>query len=418
MFRFYSFGILLYGLAIRIAGLVNEKAALWVRGRKALFQQLINALGDPALRRDERRLAWFHCASLGEFEQGRPLMEAFRKQYPDIIILLTFFSPSGFENRKTYTGADLIFYLPLDTRRNARRFVNLVSPDVAFFVKYEFWFNYLTVLQERSTPHYLVSGIFRPDQHFFKWYGDWPRRVLKGFTHIFVQNRTSRELLEFVGIDQVSVTGDTRFDRVAEIASLHKEFPLISLFSQGSPVIVAGSTWPPDDEFFIRFFQEYSGSLRLILAPHEIREESIMALQNRFGSNAVRNSQLTEATAAEARVLIIDSIGMLAHLYRFGQIAYIGGGFGAGIHNTLEAAVFGVPVVFGPNHGKFHEALELVAHGGGFPVRQYAEFDEIMRKFLADKEFLAKASAAAKEYVASHTGATSTILSTIGNADR
>jgi len=408
----YSIVIILYGTFIRFASLFNAKAKAWVEGRKNLFGSLKTALDK---NRGNRKLVWFHCASLGEFEQGRPLIEAYREEHPDSFILLSFFSPSGYENRKTYKHADYITYLPLDTRRNVRRFLDLTRPELAFFIKYEFWFNTLRELQKRKIPHYLVSAIFRADQHFFKWYGDWPRNILKGFTHIFVQNENSSELLEFVGIRNVTLSGDTRFDRVFQIASLHKEYPLIERFAAGSTVLVAGSSWPADEELLLRFMNEQPGKLKMIIAPHEVDEETIRSLISRCPLQTGRYSQLKEDTVHSCQVLIIDSIGMLSQLYRYGQIAYIGGGFGAGIHNILEAAVYGMPVIFGPNYGKFHEAIELTGAGGAFPVHNYEQLNNLLISWLSDPAKITVHGNTSKGYVNERTGATRRILSVLSS---
>jgi 3-deoxy-D-manno-octulosonic-acid transferase len=399
----------MYGLIIRLTAKFNNKARLWVQGRKRLFEDLELAISE----KKSGKRAWFHCASLGEFEQGRPLMDAFRLEHPDYLIILTFFSPSGYENRKNYKGADIISYIPLDTRDNASRFLEIIRPDVVFFVKYEFWFNLLDIIQQKNIPHYLVSAIFRADQHFFKWYGDWPRSVLKGFTHIFVQNEYSAELLEFVGITNVSISGDTRFDRVVEIAAQASQFPLIEAFSKGETVLVAGSTWPADEEILIKYLNENPGKIKMILAPHEVHESGIESIISKSVAVATRYSIFTEDQAGNTSLLIIDSIGMLSQLYRYGKIAYIGGGFGAGIHNILEAAVYGMPVFFGPNYGKFHEAIELIGSEGGIAVHSYTDFEKKLNHFLEDSSKLAKASAASKDFVYSRIGATSVILQLI-----
>lgn len=410
MQRLYSIGIFLYGLSIKIASVFNHKAALWVKGRIRIFEQLSTALEKSSLDRHNRKLAWFHCASLGEFEQGRPVMEAFRKIHPEYIILLTFFSPSGYEIRKAYTGADLVFYLPLDTRKNAARFIGLVKPDVAFFVKYEFWFNFLELLHEKKIKTFLISAIFRGDQHFFKWYGSWSRSILRDFTHIFVQNNYSHELLSFVGVENVTVSGDTRLDRVADIAADIKEFPLIKAFARNSMVLIAGSTWPPDEELLVKYLKTNKYQVKTIIAPHEIEEAKIRTLIEKLGLRAGRYSQANPQNILTWEVLIIDSIGMLAHLYNYGTIAYIGGGFGEGIHNILEAAVFGLPVIFGPNYAKFHEALELLEREGAFPVENYADFEKVLNNLLDDPELLAFASETCKLFIDSRTGATRIIM--------
>lgn len=406
----YSIGIRLYGLMIRIAAPFNPKAAQWVNGRKGFFADFSTRLNRMRINAPGQKTAWFHCASLGEFEQGRPLIETFRKEHPDYFIVLTFFSPSGFENRKNYEGADLIFYLPLDTRVNARRFLETLTPDIVFFVKYEFWFNYLNLLQEKNIPHYLVSGIFRADQHFFKWYGDWPRKILKGFTHIFVQNQFSIELLEFVGITNASICGDTRFDRVMEVSSRKKELPVAEAFAEGHLVLVAGSSWTADEELLVRFMSEHPGKIRLIIAPHELHESSLAELKSAFGPRCGMYSSLSASEAKELDVLIIDMIGILSQLYRFGRLAYIGGGFGAGIHNILEAAVYGVPVLFGPNYHKFHEATELVAAKGAFPVHQYKDLQSRILDFIDKKGEIAEAGERCARFVKVNLGATRKIL--------
>jgi len=406
----YSLGILLYGLTIRLAALFNKKAALWVNGRKNVLPELASSVKEISIRRNQQKLAWFHCASLGEFEQGRPLMESFRAEHPDYIILLTFFSPSGYELRKNYSGADLVFYLPLDTPGNASRFLEIVKPDIAFFIKYEFWFNYLRLLQVANIPHYLVSAIFRANQHFFKWYGDWPRNILKGFTHIFVQNEYSRELLEFVGITHVTVSGDTRFDRVVEIAGVLKDFPIVQNFTGSKFIMVAGSTWPADEELIARFMLDNKDQCKLIIAPHEIREAGITTLTSRFGGSAIRYSQADPGSVSAYQVLIIDSIGMLSQLYRYGTIAYIGGGFGSGIHNTLEAAVYRMPVIFGPNHNKFQEATELVERKGAFVIHNYHDLEKRLKEFLDSPGKLSTAAAICSTYVNKRKGATQRIL--------
>lgn len=410
MHLFYSTGIILYGAFIRLASYFNAKAKAWVHGRNDLFGSLKQVLDA---KRGQKKLAWFHCASLGEFEQGRPLIEAYRQEHPESFILLSFFSPSGYENRRNYDQADYVTYLPLDTRKNVRRFLDLTRPDLAFFIKYEFWFNTLRELQKRKIPHYLVSAIFRSDQHFFKWYGDWPRSILKGFTHIFVQNADSKELLEFVGIRNVTISGDTRFDRVSQIASVHKEFPLIERFASGSAVLVAGSSWPADEELLVRFMNEHPGKVRIIIAPHEVNQDTIQALMNRCSQKCERYSLLTEESAGSCQVLIIDSIGMLSQIYRYGQIAYIGGGFGAGIHNILEAAVYGIPVLFGPNYGRFHEAVELISLKGAFPVHDYEQLELLLSNFLADRSRIDQHGRISEEFVKERTGATQRILSNL-----
>ena len=410
MQQFYSFLIICYGLLIRLTAVFDKKAALWVKGRSRYWVMLNQVFSKQPFNRPDRKLAWFHCASLGEFEQGRPIIEAFREQHPDYLILLTFFSPSGYEVRKAYTGADHILYMPLDTPANVRRFVDTVKPDIVFYIKYEFWFNFLNYLQQKQIPTILVSAIFRPDQHFFKGYGEWPRKVLKGFTQIFVQTEDSKELLQFIGIENAVVSGDTRFDRVAAVAAQPKEIKIAKAFSTNHKVLVAGSTWPADEDLIFKLIYQNNNKLRFIIAPHEIGEDHIQSLMQRAGKTAVRFSKTTAEEVKNAEILIIDSIGMLSQLYQYGTLAYIGGGFGAGIHNILEAAAFGLPVFFGPNYHKFNEAQEMIEQGGAFEV---AKPDELIKKvniLLNDKSELAAAIATSRSYVANGCGATGIIL--------
>jgi 3-deoxy-D-manno-octulosonic-acid transferase len=409
----YSLGIRIYGLFIRLASLFNQKAKLWINGRQGLINDLEVALEKARTGKPASKTAWFHCASLGEFEQGRPLIESFRKKYPDYLIVLTFFSPSGYENKKNYQHAELISYLPLDTRSNAVKFLDIIKPDIIFFIKYEFWFNYLGIIQERKIPHYLVSAIFRADQHFFKWYGDWSRKILMNFTHIFVQNGTSKDLLEFVGINNVSVSGDTRFDRVISVASVPKDLPVIEAFCKESPILVAGSTWPADEKLLIQFAAEFPGKIKMIIAPHELHEDSLGTLTTSLGPTAVRYSKIDSSLLAEKNMLVLDTIGMLSKVYSYGKIAYVGGGFGTGIHNILEAAVYGIPVIMGPNINKFHEAVELTGLKGAFIVHHYSDFSRLLNSFVDDPSRASKAGITCRTFVDKEKGATDRILAEI-----
>lgn len=413
MQQIYSFLIVCYGLSIRVASVFNQKAALWIKGRSRYWSMLEKALSAPGFNKPGRKLAWFHCASLGEFEQGRPIIEAFRLQHPEFLIVLTFYSPSGYEVRMAYAGADLILYLPLDTRKNARRFIDAIKPDIVFYVKYEFWFNFLSCLQAKNIPTILVSAIFRPDQHFFKGYAEWPRKVLRGFTRIFVQNESSRELLHFIGVENAEVSGDTRFDRVAEVAQKPVSIPVAEAFAKGNTVMVAGSTWPADEDLILNLIRN-DKNLRFIIAPHEIKPEQINSLLLKMGKEAVLFSATNTQDVGSARILIIDSIGMLSQLYRYGSMAYIGGGFGAGIHNILEAAAFGLPVFFGPNYHKFNEARELIALQGAFSVQNPDELLSKVSELLSDPAKLSQASAISRKYVEEGRGATRIILSKVG----
>ena len=410
MQQIYTFLIVCYGILIRIASLFNPKAALWIKGRKRYWVILENTFRASKYNDPSRKLAWFHCASLGEFEQGRPIIEAFRHQHPEFLIIITFYSPSGYEVRKAYTGADLILYLPLDTQANARRFVDTVKPDIVFYVKYEFWFNFLSYLQSKKIPLILVSAVFRPDQHFFKGYAEWPRKILKGFTKIFVQNENSKELLQFIGIGNVEVSGDTRFDRVAAIAENPQPVEIAEAFAVGHPVFIAGSIWPADEELIFNLVQNNTHNLRFIIAPHEIKPEHLDSIMQKAGKKAVRISKTTIEDVKNAEILIIDSVGQLSQLYQYGSMAYIGGGFGVGIHNILEAAAFGLPVFFGPNYHKFKEAKDLIELKGAFEINKAAELLIVAESLLSDKEKLASASLANKNYVGSSKGATGFIL--------
>ena len=408
----------LWGIAI--ASLFNEKVRKMWRGEREAFKILKQKV-DP-----NAKYIWFHAASLGEFEQGRPLMERIRKDYPQYKILLTFYSPSRYEVRKNYEGADIICYMPVDTRLNAIRFLRLVRPVMAFFIKYEFWSNFLHILKYRNIPTYSVSSIFREDQVFFKWYGRSYAGVLKCFTRFFVQNEESKRLLEGIGITAVDVVGDTRFDRVLQIKEAAKQLPICEAFrtgvassqSAGVPhhdfkVFVAGSSWPPDENIFIPFFNEHK-DWRLLIAPHVIAEEHLKLILSLIkGKKVVRYTQTTPEEAAEADVLIIDCFGLLSSMYNYGDVAYIGGGFGVGIHNTLEAAVWNMPVIFGPNNKKFQEAQGLLKSGGGFEINTYEDFSGLMSSLMNDETFLKQAGDKAGAFVAHLAGATDKVLASV-----
>ena len=408
----------LWGIAI--ASLFNEKVRKMWRGEREAFKILKQKV-DP-----NAKYIWFHAASLGEFEQGRPLMERIRKDYPQYKILLTFYSPSGYEVRKNYEGADIICYMPVDTRLNAIRFLRLVRPVMAFFIKYEFWSNFLHILKHRNIPTYSVSSIFREDQVFFKWYGRNYAGVLKCFTRFFVQNEESKRLLEGIGITAVDVVGDTRFDRVLQIKEAAKHLPICEAFRTGVAssqsvdvphhdfkVFVAGSSWPPDENIFIPFFNEHK-DWRLLIAPHVIAEEHLKLILSLIkGKKVVRYTQTTPEEAAEADVLIIDCFGLLSSMYNYGDVAYIGGGFGVGIHNTLEAAVWNMPVIFGPNNKKFQEAQGLLKSGGGFEINTYEDFSGLMGSLMNDETFLKQAGDKAGAFVAHLAGATDKVLASV-----
>ena len=408
----YSLAISIYALGVRCASPFNEKAAQMRKGWKRWAAKF------PRERLGNAKTAWFHASSLGEFEQARPVMEQFRQWHPEYKIVLTFFSPSGYEVRKDYNGADIVCYLPPDTRRNARRLMQLIHPDVAMFVKYDFWFNYLEALRRRGTPTYLFSSIFRPTQYFFKWYGSWFAKQLQCYRHIFVQNDESLKLLRNVCVSRCSIAGDTRFDRVSQIARQAKSFDAVQRFVGDTPVLMAGSSWEPDEANIKSFTDSYGKPLKVILAPHVIGQSHLEQIERLFTPQCcVRYSQLTAPDAdtalAQRQVLIIDNIGMLSSLYRYATVAYIGGGFGKGIHNTLEAAIFGCPVCFGPNYHKFQEARELIGCGGAKSYDSADALFPILSAWLDDPQQYAVAAQACNEYMQSHLGATETILNTI-----
>ena len=456
----YNIAIYIYLIGVAIGSLFNKKIKKMWRGEREAVD-LLKEKVDPTAK-----YVWFHAASLGEFEQGRPLIEQLRATHPEYKILLTFFSPSGYEVRKNYEGADIVCYLPLDTIRNARRFLRAVHPVMAFFIKYEFWYNYLHILRHRGVPVYSVSSIFRPGQVFFKWYGRNYAKVLHCITHFFVQNEVSLQLLKGIGIDEATVVGDTRFDRVLQIKEQSKELPIVEAFKgingkgdackdnlsedacngdlsedackrvlsedackedlsedackedlsengcKGCKVFVAGSSWQPDEDIFIRFFNDHP-DWKLIIAPHVIGEDHLAYILDKLQMKAVRYTQATEQSAAEARCLIIDCFGLLSTIYRYGEIAYVGGGFGVGIHNVPEAAVWGVPVLFGPNNKRFQEAQDLLACKGSFEVTDYDSFNTIISRLISDDQFRHQCGEASANYVKSRSGATDIIMKSV-----
>ncbi|TCN63919.1 3-deoxy-D-manno-octulosonic acid transferase [Acetobacteroides hydrogenigenes] len=404
MIILYSILLRIYFVLILIASISNDKAKKWISGRRSIFKRLRAQISDA----DD--VIWFHCASLGEFEQGRPVIEAYKKQHPSSKILLTFFSPSGYEIRKNYEGADYIFYLPLDTYFNAKRFIQIVRPKAAVFVKYEFWYYYLQALHRNSIPTYVISAIFRPNQIFFRWYGGMFRRILRNYRQLFVQNQQSCDLLRSIGVTNVTISGDTRFDRVADIARNVKDLPIVGSFVGDNFALIAGSTWP-DDETILAEYAAANPSLKMVVAPHEIGEGHIQDILAKFRAlKTVRYTQASPEEAANAQILVVDTIGILSSVYRHGKVAYIGGGFGVGIHNTLEAATFGLPIVFGPNYHKFQEAKDLVGLKAAFSIENYVQFNDVMGLLTKNSQALHQSSKAAKEYVTSHIGATQTII--------
>ncbi len=403
MFLLYNSGIALYQAGIKLAAKWNEKAGLLAKGQNSSFSILQEKI-IPG-----HKYVWFHASSLGEFEQGRPLIEELKRRSPEYKVVLTFFSPSGYEVRKNYAGADVVVYLPMDTPGNVSRFLDIVKPEKAVFIKYEFWANYLTELKKRGIPTYLVSAIFRPQQAFFQWYGGWYRNLLSSFTHLYVQDKPSGELLKSIGVTNVTVAGDTRFDRVAEIAAQAKELPVVEAFAKGRKVLVAGSSWPLDEDILFDYFNS-NEDLFLIVAPHVTSESHIEDICRKLKRPFARYTKTDEQHAAQADCLIIDCIGLLSSIYRYGQIAYIGGGFGVGIHNVLEAAVYGVPVIFGPNYHKFREACGLIEAGGGFPIFESQQYVNLMDKLLQNADYLSLCGKNSANFVNGNLGATDLIM--------
>ena len=404
----YSLGIYLYALLVRlVAAFGHRKARAMVRGQRDTWRILREKI-DPTAR-----YVWFHAASLGEFEQGLPLIERIRHEQPSRKILLTFFSPSGYEVRKDYKGADVVCYLPFDSPTAARRFIKWARPEMAFFIKYEFWRNYIDVLSKKSIPIYSVSSIFRPGQIFFRWYGRKYARCLRRITHFFVQNERSVELLRTIGVqDNVTIVGDTRFDRVIDIRNNARPLPLVEQFtrakedSNAAPfVLVAGSSWQPDEDILLDYVNRHP-DLRLVIAPHVVNDAHIQEIEQKLTTPALRYSQATLENVDDYRVLIIDGYGLLSSIYRYATVAYVGGGFGVGIHNVPEAAVYGIPVIIGPNHQRFAEAVALIANGGCKSIKNAEDFSVIMDDFLENPAHIAQAGSAAGDYIHQNAGAT------------
>ena len=401
----YSTLILLYGFAIRLAGLLgNSKASLWHTGRQNWREDL------KQLNLNEQKTAWFHAASLGEFEQARPLIEEYKIHFPTHFILLSFFSPSGYEIQKNYNLANLVVYLPSDTRKNAVDFLNLIKPTNIFFIKYEFWFNYLNEIKEREINCYLISGIFRRKQHFFGIYGTWFSNHLNAFSHFFVQNSSSKSLLKSIALNNVIVSGDTRLDRVKKIARQDFKNPLIEAFCKNEKVIIFGSSWKPENELVIKFNKANSG-VKIVVAPHEIDPNKMTQLKNLLGEKSQLLSNAKDfGLKKDSTILVIDEIGLLSKIYRYATFAVIGGGFGSGIHNTLEAVVYGCPVIFGPNYRKFQEATDLLENEVAFSIKNKEDFLQISTLLLQDSKFLKNSQKQAREYVEKNTGATQLIM--------
>ncbi len=421
----YDIGIKTYSLAVNIAGNFNPKAKLFHQGRINLLQRIEKEVNTQA------PIIWFHCSSVGEFEQARPIIEWYKSNRTDYKIILTFFSPSGYELRKHYELADWIYYMPLDTYANANKFVSLVKPKKAIFIKYEFWYNYLRALEKYGTKVYIISAIFRPSQMFFKWYGAFFKRMLRSYTHFFVQDEQSANLLKNIGFQKnVSISGDTRFDRVYKITNNSKEFPLIKEFSSEKFTLIAGSSWPADEVLLAQIMQNFS-RIKLILAPHEIDKDHISKIEKTFAEFKPlkfssfdaktrdlnkNNSQVLEdlqQSLKESRVLIIDCLGILSSIYRYATITYIGGGFGVGIHNILEAATYGKPIIFGPNYHKFKEAKDLVKLNGAHSINNYFSLYDIVNKYVGSKNMIEEKGKICKQYVENNLGATNKVVHTI-----
>ena len=381
----YNIGILIFISLACIISPFNSKASLWIRGRRKWADKIRDKIkpGD--------RIIWIHCASLGEFEQGRPVIEAIKAEMPQFKIFLTFFSPSGFEIRKNYPDAEFISYLPADTPGNASKFISLVRPEFAIFVKYEFWNNYISVLYKRKIPLYLISGIFRPDQHFFKWYGTFFRGMLRKFEKIFVQDQRSFDLLSGIEINNISIAGDTRFDRVVRIKGTARDIPELERFRGSEKLFLAGSSWKQDEEIIAQYINKFPGKMKWVFAPHEIDNENIVRIEKLIKVRHIRLSEFNEASS-DARVMIIDNIGMLSSAYRYAYIAAIGGGFGKGIHNILEPACWGIPVMFGPRYKKFREAVDLINEKGAMTFDSFSKFSDILDELLYRRAILLKIS--------------------------
>lgn len=406
----YNFVIGLYAFIARIISPFHKKARLMVEGHKEVFDILQSSI-DP-----HASYIWIHAASLGEFEQGRPIIERLKNDYPQYKVLLTFFSPSGYEVRKNYELADIICYLPFDKKKNAKKFIELVNPALAIFIKYEFWYNYIYTLHSNNIPVYMVSAIFRPQQPFFKWYGKSFRKILTFYNCICLQDENSKKLLDGIGILNTKICGDTRFDRVVQIKNNTKHLPVFNAFISKAKEnevmsLVAGSSWPKDEDLFIPYFN--NSNIKLIIAPHEIHESHLSYIESLLKRPNIRYSQATVDNVADYDCLIVDTFGLLSSAYGYGEIAYVGGGFGVGIHNIVEAAVYGVPVIFGPNFKKFREANELIELGGAYPVHTNDAFRELMDEFIQHPETLNAAGNKSRQYVSSNTGVVDRVMNVI-----
>ncbi len=407
----YSLVIRCYYLAINLAGFFgNSKAKLWIKGRSSLYKNLEQKLSEF----EGKERFWFHCASLGEFEQGRALIEKVRKEFPEAFILLTFFSPSGYEIRKNYQEVNFVSYLPLDTNKNARRFIKLLQPSKTVFIKYEFWYNFIIQINKTGKPIYIASAIFRPQQAFFKWYGSFFRKLLQKISHIFLQDKNSMRLLSEIGITNCSISGDTRFDRVYKVATESKPLQRIEEFTENNKVIVAGSTWPDDEEILLKMFHALDqNNLKLILVPHEVSSHRIQQLKNKIINQANPKSVTLYSDKTmnkNSAIMIVDIIGILSSAYKYATLTWVGGGFNNGIHNILEPAAHGKPIFFGPEFQKFKEAHELIASQSAFSVKDFIDGKRLMKKLLTDVDYLELTGKSAAYYVQQNTGATERIF--------
>lgn len=413
MHLLYSAIIYFSGFILQMAAFINPKAKLWIEGRKEWGKQLKKAIREKTTDGDS--IAWFHASSLGEFEQGRPVLEAYKEAHPEVKILLTFFSPSGFEIRKNYEKADLVFYLPLDTPYNARILVNMVKPSVAFFIKYDYWYNFLIELKEQKIPVYFISAAFRKNQHFFQWYGTWFRRQLSAIDWFFVQNESSQQLLSSIGYNNASVSGDTRFDRVYTIARMKQEFPLVRKFCGDGRVFIGGSTWKEDEAVITPLIHAGIPGLKFILAPHDTSSGRVQSLVSRIGKPVLLYTDLKESNATDSDILIINTVGVLNQLYQYTSLAFIGGGYSGGIHNIQEPITFGVPVFFGPKYRKFREAVDLVARGGAFCVTDAESLKTKVMELLESPSLHRNVSSLCLQYVEENRGATGKIMAFFQN---
>jgi 3-deoxy-D-manno-octulosonic-acid transferase len=400
----YQISVLSYSFLIHIASFFNPKAKQWVEGRKNIFNLIASTI------KPSDKIAWFHCASLGEFEQGKPVIEGFKKKYPDHKILITFFSPSGYELRKNYGNADYVFYLPIDTKKNAKKFIKTIQPNVAFFVKYEFWNFYLEELFNKKIPTYLISGVFRKNQLFFKWYGAWYKKMLAYFNHFFLQNKSSENLLKEIGYLNATISGDTRFDRVYENSLSPEELPIIKAFKSDQKIIIGGSSWPEEENILAKYYQSNQSNFKLIIAPHNIAENHIQQIEKLFNNNCIRYSIATLKNIVAQNVLIIDNIGILSNIYQYTDIALIGGGFTGALHNILEPTSFGNTIFFGPKHQKFHEAQNLINAGGAITISTEFDFAKSINEIIPKLDIIKKQNIA---FIANNKGATNIILSKI-----